>query len=102
MRSALGTGAGAVSDRWAPAGPDGGETVEFCFGLAQAEGVDLRGRVRLTADESASWAQWAEAANVGDIALEQLLAETRALRDRVFALLEGHQYPRQGHVRGVV
>ncbi|WP_245608149.1 helix-turn-helix transcriptional regulator [Streptomyces hokutonensis] len=77
----------------------------------EATGTDL---VRLAADESASWAQWAEAANVGDIALEQLLAETRtlasdyltsdpvalfirtrALRDRVFALLEGHQYPRQ-------
>lgn len=70
--------------------------------------------VRLAADESATWAQWAEASNVGDIALEQLLAETRSLaadyltsnpavlfvrtrglRDRVFALLEGHQYPRQ-------
>ncbi|MDH6612891.1 tetratricopeptide (TPR) repeat protein/transcriptional regulator with XRE-family HTH domain [Streptomyces sp. SAI-208] len=70
--------------------------------------------VRLAADESATWAQWAEASNVGDIALEQMLAETqslaldyltsdpvalfgrtRALRDRVFALLEGHQYPRQ-------
>ncbi|MDX2916156.1 helix-turn-helix domain-containing protein [Streptomyces griseiscabiei] len=70
--------------------------------------------VQLAADESATWAQWAEASNVGDIALEQLLAETRALasdyltsdpitlfgrtralRDRVFSLLEGHQYPRQ-------
>ncbi|WP_252306972.1 helix-turn-helix transcriptional regulator [Streptomyces griseoaurantiacus] len=70
--------------------------------------------VRLAAGESATWAQWAEASNVGDIALEQLMAETRALasdyltsdplvlflrtralRDRVFALLEGHQYPRQ-------
>ncbi|WP_328939286.1 helix-turn-helix transcriptional regulator [Streptomyces tauricus] len=70
--------------------------------------------VRLAADESATWAQWAESSNVGDIALEQLMAETRslasdyltsdpvalfvrtrALRDRVFALLEGHQYPRQ-------
>ncbi|GAA3783895.1 hypothetical protein GCM10022403_018230 [Streptomyces coacervatus] len=70
--------------------------------------------VRLAADESATWAQWAEASNVGDIALEQLMAEiralasdyltsdpvtlftrTRMLRDRVFALLEGHQYPRQ-------
>jgi transcriptional regulator with XRE-family HTH domain len=74
-------------------------------------GADL---VRLAADESATWAQWAEASNVGDIALEQLMAETRtlasdyltsdpvvlfvrtrALRDRVFSLLEGHQYPRQ-------
>ncbi|KUO19847.1 hypothetical protein AQJ91_18150 [Streptomyces dysideae] len=70
--------------------------------------------MRLAADESATWAQWAEASNVGDIALEQLLAETRGLtsdyltsdpvalfvrtrdlRDRVFTLLEGHQYPRQ-------
>ncbi|QOV40991.1 XRE family transcriptional regulator [Streptomyces ferrugineus] len=70
--------------------------------------------MRLAADESAAWAQWAEASNVGDIALEQLMADTRALaedyltsdpvplfvrtralRDRVFALLEGHQYPRQ-------
>ncbi|MEU2857562.1 XRE family transcriptional regulator [Streptomyces mirabilis] len=74
-------------------------------------GTDL---VRFAAAESATWAQWAEASNVGDIALEQLMAETRALasdyltsdpvplfvrtralRDRVFALLEGHQYPRQ-------
>ncbi|MGW4272426.1 XRE family transcriptional regulator [Streptomyces seoulensis] len=74
-------------------------------------GPDL---VRLAADESATWAQWAEASNVGDIAVEQLMAETRALaadylvsdpvalfvrtralRDRVFSLLEGHQYPRQ-------
>ncbi|WP_328871239.1 XRE family transcriptional regulator [Streptomyces sp. NBC_00287] len=78
---------------------------------AEPSGTEL---VRLAADESASWAQWAEASNVGDIALEQLMAEmrglasdyltsdpvalfvrTRALRDRVFALLEGHQYPRQ-------
>lgn len=70
--------------------------------------------VHLAADESATWAQWAEASNVGDIALEQLMAETsalasdyltsdpvplfvrtRALRDRVFTLLEGHQFPRQ-------
>ncbi|MFK0111621.1 helix-turn-helix transcriptional regulator [Streptomyces sp. NPDC091217] len=74
-------------------------------------GTDL---VRLAADESSTWAQWAEASNVGDIALEQLMAETRtlasdyltsepvvlfvrtrALRDRLFSLLEGHQYPRQ-------
>ncbi|MFI5792306.1 helix-turn-helix transcriptional regulator [Streptomyces sp. NPDC051677] len=70
--------------------------------------------VRLAADESATWAQWVEASNVGDIALEQFMAETRTLasdyltsdpvalfirtrrlRDRVFTLLEGHQYPRQ-------
>ncbi|WP_306192026.1 helix-turn-helix domain-containing protein [Streptomyces sp. MK5] len=74
-------------------------------------GSDL---VHLAADESATWAQWAEASNVGDIAIEQLMAETRALaadylisdpvalfvrtralRDRVFSLVEGHQYPRQ-------
>ncbi|MEV7815552.1 XRE family transcriptional regulator [Streptomyces flaveolus] len=70
--------------------------------------------VHLAADESATWAAWAEGSNIGDIALEQLMAETRALasdyltseplalftrtralRDRVFSLLEGHQYPRQ-------
>ncbi|MEZ0094544.1 helix-turn-helix transcriptional regulator [Streptacidiphilus sp. EB129] len=70
--------------------------------------------VLLTADQSASWAQWAEGSNVGDIALEQFLADVRALagdyliqdpmtlfmrtrrlRDRVFTLLEGHQPPRQ-------
>ncbi|MEU4574597.1 helix-turn-helix transcriptional regulator [Nonomuraea sp. NPDC023979] len=74
-------------------------------------GVEL---VKATAAESATWAQWAEATNIGDIALEQLHADTRtlaqhyitqdplevfqrarALRDRVFALLEGHQHPRQ-------
>ncbi|MFG2310607.1 XRE family transcriptional regulator [Streptomyces sp. NPDC048566] len=79
--------------------------------VAAPSGPDL---VRLAADESATWAQWAEASNVGDIALEQLMAETRALatdyltsdpivlfnrtrhlRDRTFTLLEGHQYPRQ-------
>ncbi|WP_316762714.1 XRE family transcriptional regulator [Streptomyces herbicida] len=78
---------------------------------ATPSGPDL---VHLAADESATWAQWAEASNVGDIAIEQLMAETRALaadyltsdpillfnrtrqlRDRTFALLEGHQYPRQ-------
>jgi hypothetical protein len=71
-------------------------------------------RVLRSNGESASWAQWAEASNVGDIALEQLLADVRALsleyltgdpltmftrtrrlRDRVLALLEGHQPPRQ-------
>ncbi|MGW1728961.1 XRE family transcriptional regulator [Streptomyces sp. NPDC002306] len=78
---------------------------------ATPTGPDL---VRLAADESATWAQWAEASNCGDIAIEQLMAETRSLaddyltsdplllfnltrklRDRTFALLEGHQYPRQ-------
>lgn len=66
------------------------------------------------AAESSAWAQWAETSNVGDIALEQILADIRALavdyltsdpmtmlmrarllRDRVFALLEGRQSPRQ-------
>lgn len=74
-------------------------------------GVEL---VVATAAESAMWAQWAEGSNLGDIALEQLLADVRALsleyltadplamftrtrrlRDRVFGLLEGHQPPRQ-------
>ncbi|WP_262370761.1 XRE family transcriptional regulator [Streptomyces sp. WAC01526] len=77
----------------------------------EPSGIDL---VRVAADESAAWALWAETTNIGDIALEQLLAETRAvasdylsgeptavfrrvrdLRNRVFALLEGHQRPRQ-------
>ncbi|WP_371671879.1 helix-turn-helix transcriptional regulator [Streptomyces sp. NBC_00289] len=81
------------------------------FATPEPTGTDL---VRVAADESATWAQWVEASNVGDIALEQLMAETRALasdyltsdpvtlfvrtralRDRVFALLEGHQYPGQ-------
>lgn len=71
-------------------------------------------RVLAAATESASWAQWAESTNVGEIAMEQILADvrtlahdyltgdalllfarTRALRDRVFALTEGHQPPRQ-------
>ncbi|MFG1755364.1 hypothetical protein [Streptosporangium sandarakinum] len=70
--------------------------------------------VRAAAAESAAWAAWAETTNVGDFALEQLLADTRMLataylsedpltvfgqarrlRDQVFALLEGHQSPRQ-------
>ncbi|MFI6900340.1 helix-turn-helix transcriptional regulator [Nonomuraea sp. NPDC050394] len=70
--------------------------------------------VHQVAEESATWAAWAETSNVGDIALEQLLADIRALsrdyltgdpltvfvsvrslRDRVFKLTEGRQYPRQ-------
>lgn len=71
--------------------------------------------VEAAADESAAWAMWAESSNVGDLACEQLLANTRSLaraylaadpplrvfaaarglRDKVFALLEGHQHPRQ-------
>ncbi|MFF3697242.1 helix-turn-helix transcriptional regulator [Streptomyces sp. NPDC002221] len=68
--------------------------------------------VRSAAGESAAWAQWAETTNVGEIALEQIHADVRALaqdyltgdaielfhqarvaRDRVFTLLEGHQPP---------
>ncbi|MDJ0345222.1 XRE family transcriptional regulator [Streptomyces sp. H10-C2] len=70
--------------------------------------------VLAAAAESATWAQWAETTNVGDIALEQLGADVRTLateyltgdavelfrrarvlRDQVFRLLEGHQPPRQ-------
>lgn len=70
--------------------------------------------VLTAAAESAAWAQWAEATNVGPIALDQLGADirtlateyltgdavelftrTRHLRDRVFGLLEGHQPPSQ-------
>ncbi len=73
-------------------------------------GVDV---IQVAAEESASWAVWAEATNVGDIAVEQLMADVRSLsveyltgdpteifartcrlRDRVFALLEGRQAPR--------
>ncbi|MFE7123898.1 helix-turn-helix domain-containing protein [Streptomyces sp. NPDC057617] len=36
-------------------------------------------RVRAAATESAAWAQWAEATNVGEIALEQILADVRTL-----------------------
>ncbi|MBT2539777.1 XRE family transcriptional regulator [Streptomyces sp. ISL-44] len=70
--------------------------------------------MRSVAEESAAWAQWAETSNVGDLAMEQVMADiqavardyltddpvtvfkaTRRHRDRVFALLEGHQHPRQ-------
>ncbi|WP_329331182.1 XRE family transcriptional regulator [Streptomyces sp. NBC_00663] len=96
-----------------PAAESAAQPIAQSFPVAPTEpaGTDL---VHLAANESATWAQWAEASNVGDIALEQLMAETRtlaadyltsdpvvlfvrtrALRDRVFALLEGNQYPRQ-------
>lgn len=70
--------------------------------------------VRTVAEESAVWAAWAESSNVGELSIEQLLADIRSvakeyltddpsavfmrtknLRDRVFALLEGHQKPTQ-------
>lgn len=69
--------------------------------------------VLAAASESAAWAQWAESTNVGEIALEQILADVRTLasayltgdavelfgrarglRDRIFGLIEGHQPPR--------
>jgi len=70
--------------------------------------------MRTAAEESAAWAAWAEQTNVGGMALEQIHADvrrlsseylggdavavftrTRALRDRVFRLLEGRQSPHQ-------
>ncbi|MFI1018036.1 helix-turn-helix domain-containing protein [Streptomyces sp. NPDC020965] len=78
---------------------------------ASLDGPEL---VEHAAVESAIWAQWAEATNVGTVALEQVMAEvrtlsrdyligdpatlfarTRQLRDRVFRLIEGHQQPQQ-------
>ncbi|MFI0914245.1 XRE family transcriptional regulator [Streptomyces abikoensis] len=78
---------------------------------AELLGADL---IRTAADEAAAWAAWAESTNVGEVALEQLLCDTRdlareylvsdpaavfartkVLRDRVFVLLEGRQHPRQ-------
>ncbi|MFJ8646335.1 helix-turn-helix transcriptional regulator [Streptomyces sp. NPDC093546] len=68
--------------------------------------------VLAAANESATWAQWAESTNVGEVALQQITADvqtlagdyltgnaiqlfgrTRQLRDRVFGLIEGHQPP---------
>ncbi|WP_269853072.1 XRE family transcriptional regulator [Streptomyces sp. RPT161] len=91
--------------------PRKNETTKAPSAEVPPTGVEL---VRSAAAESAAWAQWAEVSNVGDIALEQLMADarslaadyltdepmdlfrrTRVLRDRVFALLEGHQHPRQ-------
>ncbi|GAA0938311.1 helix-turn-helix transcriptional regulator [Nonomuraea longicatena] len=82
--------------------------------LPEEGGADSTKLVHHAADESAAWVVWAESSNVGDIALEQLVADVRALsgsyltgdpltifkqvcaqRDRVFRLLEGRQYPRQ-------
>ncbi|MFE9568398.1 helix-turn-helix transcriptional regulator [Streptomyces sp. NPDC006692] len=73
-----------------------------------------RDDVLVAATESAAWAQWVESSNVGEIALEQILADVqtlagdyltgdavelfgraRRLRDRVFGLVEGHQPPQQ-------
>ena len=91
-----------------PAAPS---TAPVTAAAALEGGGELVGAV---ASESAAWAQWAEASNVGDLAMEQVMADIKALardylsddplavfkrarrhRDRVFALLEGHQHPRQ-------
>ncbi|MFC5820994.1 helix-turn-helix domain-containing protein [Nonomuraea harbinensis] len=99
-----------------PTDPDPAPEPPQAAGLDPADPQPLNGAELLNtaAAESATWAQWAEATNIGDIALEQLQADTRALarsyltgdplevfrsarhlRDQVFALLEGRQYPRQ-------
>ncbi|WP_445520836.1 hypothetical protein [Streptomyces sp. NEAU-174] len=72
--------------------------------------------MRLAADESMTWARWAESSNVVDLTLAQLMGQTRFLaaeylkpdsnpvdlfsrarhlRIRIFSLLEGHQHPHQ-------
>jgi transcriptional regulator with XRE-family HTH domain len=70
--------------------------------------------IHRAATESALWAAWAETATIGDLGVEQILADTRATaadylvgdpaalfaqtrqqRDRVFTLLETPQHPRQ-------
>lgn len=90
------------------------QTTQAAVAPAVAEPEPERDGVLAAAAESATWAQWAEATNVGDIALDQIHADvrtlaydyltedavvlfnrTRRLRDRVFELLEGHQPPRQ-------
>ncbi|MFJ8273803.1 helix-turn-helix domain-containing protein [Streptomyces sp. NPDC094154] len=86
--------------------------------LTRLEPVEPRGSdlVRVAADESLTWARWAETSNVGEVSLTQLhsglrslsaeylksgsqplvlFGQARALRDQVFALLEGHQRPQQ-------
>ncbi|MGW1279748.1 helix-turn-helix transcriptional regulator [Streptomyces tsukubensis] len=94
-----------------------GEPPEAVPAVATSSPVDTStnaDQVLSAARESAMWAQWAETTNVGGIALEQVHADiqalscdyltgdavelfvrTRTLRDRVFALIEGHQAPRQ-------
>lgn len=75
---------------------------------------DPSARLRAAAAESAAWAAQVEVSNVGDLAIEQLLADTRALasdyltedpsglfvdalrlRDQVFGLLQGNRHPGQ-------
>ncbi|MFH9424588.1 helix-turn-helix domain-containing protein [Streptomyces sp. NPDC017529] len=106
----LGTAAAPAST--APADPaDPAEPYASVPAAADPGPAEL---VELASEEAAAWAQWAESSNLGDIAFEQLLADTqtlaarylrekpgtffrdtRKLRNRVFALLEGHQHPRQ-------
>ncbi|MEU2757313.1 XRE family transcriptional regulator [Streptomyces albidoflavus] len=83
-------------------------------GVSNTAGDSGPALVRRAAEEAAAWAGWAEASNVGPVAVEQFLADTRAraeeylaqdpaavflrtraLRDRVFGLLQGHQSPAQ-------
>ncbi|MFJ9719936.1 XRE family transcriptional regulator [Streptomyces sp. NPDC101213] len=80
---------------------------------AEPSGAEL---VRVAADESLTWARWAESSNVGDVSIAQLHARirslsaeylqpgsqplavfrrARALRNTVFELLDGHQHPQQ-------
>ncbi|MDN3060097.1 helix-turn-helix transcriptional regulator [Streptomyces sp. SRF1] len=93
--------------------PDSDRAILNRLAPAEPHGADL---VRLAADESMTWARWADSSNVGDLTLHQLLGQaqllaseylkpdsnpltlfsrTRTLRDRVFSLLEGHQHPHQ-------
>ncbi|MFF7953995.1 helix-turn-helix domain-containing protein [Streptomyces griseorubiginosus] len=83
------------------------------LGPVEPSGTQL---VLQAADESLTFAQWAETSNVGPISLAELLrraqslateylrpeskpldlfAHARAQRNKVFALLEGHQHPHQ-------
>lgn len=97
----------------------GASATELGFGAEG--GVARSGVVQLgeealvaAADESAQFLAWAEPSNVGELTIEQmhsdmrriahsylkaptvpLFARTRALRDRAFTLLSGHQDPRQ-------
>lgn len=97
-RRSLPEGELAVLNRLAPAEPSGAALL------------------RLAADESLTWARWAETSNVGEVSLEQLMGRTqilaakylkpdsnpiqlfgrtRSLRTEVFTLLEGHHHPHQ-------
>ncbi|MCC5035100.1 XRE family transcriptional regulator [Streptomyces sp. WAC 00631] len=101
-----------ILHRAAPAEASSTPTVPRTAPQAPAlQGPEL---VRTAAEESAAWARWAETTNIGELALEQVMSDTRrlsadyltenpvtvfsrtrVLRDQVFALLEGRQHPRQ-------